>query len=102
MIEQDKNGWYRGNHLHLVARGGVVAVDPELGDLHVADLELRALAVFEKRKAHGCSVLFRLEAERLWSVGWWLWVVFANDLLHFVCANSPNFLPGSTAVDGRK
>ena len=85
-----------------MARGGVVAVDPELGDLNVADLELCALAVFEKRKADGCSVLFRLEAERLRSVGRWLWVVLANDLLHLVRANSPHFLPGGTADDGRK
>ena len=57
MVEQDKNGWYRGNHLHLVARGGVVAVDPELGNLNVTNLELGALAVFEKRKTDGCSVV---------------------------------------------
>ena len=82
---------YRGNHLHLVARCGIVAVDSELSDLNVADLELRALVVFEKRKVDGCSVLFRLEAERPRSVGRWFRVVLANDLLDLVRIHSPHF-----------
>ena len=38
--------------------GGVVAVDTKLSDLDVADLELCALAVFEKRNADDGSILF--------------------------------------------
>ena len=74
-----------------MARGGVVAVDPELGNLDVTDLELGAFAVFEKWKTDGCSVVSWLEAECFGCVGRWLWVVLANDLLHLVCADSPHF-----------
>ena len=63
-----------------MARGGVVAVDPELGNLNVTNLELGALAVFEKRKTDGCSVVSWLKAEYFRCVGRWLWVVLANDL----------------------